>query len=80
MTRQYPDNDPNRLENLAFGLFGAFKALAEKENFSPDQVISAISTAAAAYAESNGISAERYFELQVAFIKKREREKKGAKE
>ena len=43
MSELYPKDDPNRLPKLAEGLFNAFEALAVKEDFPPDQLLSAIS-------------------------------------
>jgi hypothetical protein len=68
MSKLFPENDPNRLPKLAEGLFNAFEALAVKEDFPPDQLLSAISNAAAIFAANHGIDARRYVELQAAMI------------
>jgi|tagenome__1003787_1003787.scaffolds.fasta_scaffold20074520_2 hypothetical protein len=75
MGAQYPKNDPNRLENLTEGLFNAFEALAKKEDFPPDRLLSAVANAAAIYAVNHGIDLERYMALQGALLLKMTAEK-----
>jgi hypothetical protein len=68
MTTMFPKNDPNRLQELSMVLHATFKKTAKDEGFPADQMISAISLAAAVFAEEHGIDPRRYVELQAAFI------------
>ena len=79
MSELYPEDDPNRLPKLAEGLFNAFEGLAVKEDFPPEQLLSAISNAAAIFAANHCIDARRYVEVQAAMILDQTERKGGSR-
>jgi hypothetical protein len=68
MSKLYPADNPNRYKDLVQALCATFRALAEQENFTPNDMLLAVANAASHFAVNHGFSSPDYFKLQKVLI------------
>ena len=68
MPKLFPENDPDRYEMLVDSLTKTYRALAEQENFTPQDMLLAVANAASHFAVNHGFSSPDYFKLQKVLI------------
>jgi hypothetical protein len=64
MSELYPEDDPDRYEDLVNGLTRTYRALAAQENFTPHDMLLAIVNATALYATAENFDSLQVFEVQ----------------
>jgi hypothetical protein len=68
MPKIFPEDEPDRYEMLVDSLTKTYRALAEQENFTPQDMLLAVANAASHFAVNHGFSSPDYFKLQKVLI------------
>jgi hypothetical protein len=68
MSKLFPEDDFDRFGSLVKSLTKTYRALAEQENFTPQDMLLAVANAASHFAVNHGFSSPDYFKLQKVLI------------